>query len=72
MRSAKKPNGDSMYECVISYVDDLVIQGVDPTTFMDALGKRFTLKPGSIKEPDTYLGANVKNIASQTATTQTR
>ncbi|KAI2492420.1 Reverse transcriptase (RNA-dependent DNA polymerase) [Fragilaria crotonensis] len=29
---------------------------------MDALGKRFTLKPGSIKEPDTYLGANVKKF----------
>jgi hypothetical protein len=60
LRSAKKPNGDSIYEYVISYVDDLVIQGVDPKNFMDALGKRFALKPRSIKEPDTYLGANVK------------
>jgi hypothetical protein len=60
LRSAKKPTGDRIYEYVISYVDDLVFQGVDPKTFMDALGKRFTLKPGSIKEPDTYLGANVK------------
>ncbi len=59
-RSAKKPTGDSIYEYVISYVDNLVIQGVDPKNFMDALGKSFTLKPGSIKEPDTYLGANVK------------
>ncbi|KAI2506530.1 Reverse transcriptase (RNA-dependent DNA polymerase) [Fragilaria crotonensis] len=62
MRSAKKSNGDHIYEYVISYVDDLVFQGIDPNVFMDALGKRFTLKPGSIKEPDTYLGANVKKF----------
>ncbi len=60
LRSAKKPTRDSIYEYVISYVDDLVIQGVDLKNFMDALGKRFTLKPGSIKESDTYLGANVE------------
>ena len=29
---------------------------------MDSLGKRFTLKAGSVKEPDTYLGANVKKF----------
>ena len=62
LRSAKKPNGDHIYEYVISYVDDLVFQGINPKVFMDALGKRFTLKPGSIKEPDTYLGANVKKF----------
>jgi hypothetical protein len=60
LRRAKKPTGDSIYESVISCVDDLVFQGVDPKNFMDALGKRFTLKPGSIKEADTYLGANIR------------
>jgi hypothetical protein len=50
MRSAKKANGDH-------------INGIDPSSFMDALGRRFTLKSGSIKEPaDSYLGANVKKI----------
>ena len=29
---------------------------------MDQLGKRFTLKPGSIKEPDTYLGVDIKKF----------
>ncbi len=63
LRSAKKPNGDHIFEYVISYVDDLVFQGINPKVFIDALGKRFTLKPGSIKEePDTYLGANVKKF----------
>ena len=62
MRGAVKSNGDAVYEYVISYVDDLVFQGVDPKAFMDSLGQRFTLKPGSIKEPDTYLGVDVKKF----------
>jgi hypothetical protein len=62
MRAALKSNGDKIYEYVISYVDDLVFQGVDPKGFMDALGQRFTLKAGSIKERDTYLGVDVKKF----------
>ena len=60
VKSGVKANGDPVYEYVISYVDDLVFQGVDPKAFMDSLGQRFTLKPGSIKEPSTYLGVDVK------------
>jgi hypothetical protein len=62
MKAAVKPNGDKIYEYVISYVDDLIFQGLDPKGFMDALGQRFTLKPGSIKEPDTYLGVDIKKF----------
>ncbi|KAI2502112.1 Reverse transcriptase (RNA-dependent DNA polymerase) [Fragilaria crotonensis] len=62
MKAAVKPNGDKVYEYVISYVDDLIFQGIDPEGFMDALGQRFTLKPGSIKEPDTYLGVDIKKF----------
>ncbi len=31
----------------------------NPSDFMDELRKRFTLKRGSLKEPDLYLGAEV-------------
>ncbi|KAI2504205.1 Reverse transcriptase (RNA-dependent DNA polymerase) [Fragilaria crotonensis] len=62
MRSALKPDGDKVYEYVISYVDDLIFQGINPKEFMGSLGQRFTLKPGSIKEPDTYLGVDVKKF----------
>ena len=62
MRAAVKPNGDRIYEYVISYVDDLIFQGLSPKEFMEELGKRFTLKPGSIKEPDTYLGVDIKKF----------
>ena len=62
MRAGVKPNGDKIYEYVISYVDDIVFQGVDPKGFMDALGQRFTLKPDSIREPETYLGVDIKKF----------
>jgi hypothetical protein len=63
MRGALNPNGDAVYEYVIScYVDNLVFQGVDPEAFMDLLGQQFTLKPRSITEPDTYVGVDVKRF----------
>ncbi len=43
-------------------MDDLIFQGIHPIGFMDTLGQRFTLKPGSIKEPDSYLGVDVKKF----------
>ena len=60
MKAAVKPNGDKVYEYVISYVDDLIFHGRDPKGFMNALGQRFTMKPGSIKEPDSHLEVDVK------------
>jgi hypothetical protein len=62
MKAAVKLNGDKVYEYAISYVDDLIFQGIDPKGFMDVLGQHFTLKPGSIKEPDTYLGVDIKKF----------
>ena len=62
MRAAVKPSGDKIYECVISYVDDIVFQGTDPKGFMDALGQRFALKPGRRKEPETYIGVDIKKF----------
>jgi hypothetical protein len=67
MRPAVKSNGDKIYEYVISYVDDLIFQGLDPKGFMDTLGMRFTLKPGSIKEPETYLGVDIKKFRIHTS-----
>jgi hypothetical protein len=67
LRPAVKSNGDKIYEYVISYVDDLIFQGINPKEFMDKLGSRFTLKPGSIKEPDTYLGVDIKKFRIHTS-----
>jgi hypothetical protein len=41
------------------YTDDILVVDHDPKTVMDYLASRYTLKPGSMKEPDTYLGAQV-------------
>ncbi len=62
MKEAVKPNRDKVYEYVISYVDDHIFQGIDPKGFMNALRQRFTLKPGNIKEPDSFLGVDVKKF----------
>jgi hypothetical protein len=34
---------------------------------MDQLGTRFTLKPGSVKEPNTYLGIDIKKFKIHTS-----
>ena len=41
-------------------MDDVAVAMENPKEFMDELGRRFTLKDRSVKEPDMYLGADVK------------
>jgi Reverse transcriptase (RNA-dependent DNA polymerase) len=60
MNPASKPDGTEYYQYVICYMDDVAAAMENPKEFMDAPGRRFTLKDGSAKEPDMYLGADVK------------
>lgn len=60
LRPAVKPDGTKIYEYVLCYVDDLIFQGIDPKKFMDYLRQSYTLKDGSVKVPDTYLGADIE------------
>ena len=60
MRPDTKTDGTEYYNYVICYVDDVAVTMEDPKEFMDALSKRFTLKVGSVQEPELYLGADVK------------
>ena len=55
-----KPDGTKIYEYVLCYVDDCCFQGLEPNKFMDHLQVYYTLKEGSVKTPETYLGADVK------------
>ena len=55
-----KADGTTYFRYVICYVDDVAVAMVNPQEFMDELSKRFTLKGGSVKEPDLYLGADVR------------
>ena len=65
MRPNKKPNGDEYWEYVLVYVDDILCVSHDPQSIMDYLASKYTLKPGSVKEPDTYLGATIKKFYIQ-------
>ena len=60
MKPASKLDGTEYYQYVICYVDDVAVAMENPKEFMDELGRRFTLKDRSVKEPDMYLGADVK------------
>ena len=60
MRPNVKPNGDKYWEYVLCYVDDVLVISHDPKNVMQHLESKYTLKEGSVKEPDTYLGAEVK------------
>jgi hypothetical protein len=55
-----KTDGTEYYRYVICYVDDVAAMMEDPKEFLDALSRCFTLKEGSVQEPELYLGANVK------------
>lgn len=60
MRPAQKTDGSKFYEYVLCYVDDIVYQGLEADKFMDYLNTVYTLKPGSVKVPETYLGADIR------------
>ena len=60
MKPTSKPDGTEYYQYVICCVDDVAVDMENPKEFMDELGRRFTLKDGSVKEPDMYVGADVK------------
>ncbi|KAI2501495.1 Reverse transcriptase (RNA-dependent DNA polymerase) [Fragilaria crotonensis] len=59
MKPDCKTDGTEYYHYVICYVDDVAVTMEEPERFMDELGRRFTLKEGSVQEPTLYLGADV-------------
>jgi hypothetical protein len=60
MRASVKADGTKFYEYVLCYVDDVLCSSTHPKGIMDSLSHTFTLKEGTVKEPDLYLGADVK------------
>ena len=66
LRPAIKDNGDKYYEYVLCYVDDILCASERPQKIMDYLSEQYTLKNGSVKEPDVYLGADVKKFTVDT------
>jgi hypothetical protein len=62
MRSKSKPDGFRYWSYIMVYTDDLLVVDHEPKSIMDYLATRYTLKPGSVKEPETYLGAQVSKF----------
>lgn len=60
MRSAVKPDGSKYYEYVLVYVDDILAISLQPRRIMDYLEQHYQLKAGSVGQPTTYLGADIK------------
>ena len=59
MRKATKPDGFEYWEYILCYVDDVLAISHKPQELLDAVSENFTLKAGSVKEPDLYLGADI-------------
>lgn len=56
---AVHPNGMKIYEYILLYVDDVLAICVDPKAVLGKIDYYFQLKPGSILEPNIYLGAKI-------------
>jgi hypothetical protein len=60
MNPANKPVGTPYYEYVLIYVDDILAISHVPDAIMESLIKYYTLKAGSVKIPDEYLGTQIR------------
>ena len=64
LRPAVKLDGTKYYKYLLAYVYDLCGMSMNTKNMLDAIGKMFTLKKESVKEPDLYLGADVEKLYS--------
>jgi hypothetical protein len=62
IRPAVKPNRFEYYEMLLVYVDDILVVAFDPKLTMDAIGKLYRLKEGSVGSAERSLGANIKRV----------
>jgi hypothetical protein len=60
MKPGTKKDRFNYWSYVLCYVDDILVIDKNPKERMEYLQSHYTLKEGSVKEPDTYLGAQVK------------
>lgn len=58
-KPAVKKNGEKYYEYIFVYVDDLMAVSENPRAILNKLGSHYLLKPDSIAEPTTFLGATI-------------
>lgn len=59
MRKATKSDGSEYWEYILCYVNDVLRISCKPKELFNGIAENFTLKAGSVKEPDLYLGAGI-------------
>jgi hypothetical protein len=50
------------------YADDVLVVSRDSQDVMNEMGKRYNLKPGSVREPTEYLGTTIGKYIIATET----
>ena len=55
-------DGMSYYAYVLLYMDDVLVALHNATDVLFRLDKYFKMKPGSIGDPDVYLGTTIKQM----------
>ena len=60
MKPKTKPNSEKYWKYVLVYVDDILVMSHQPKVVMDYLASKYTIKEGSVKEPEAYLGAKIR------------
>ena len=60
LRAATKMDGESYYEYVLMYVDDILAISCDPRSILEEIQSTFKFKDGKIEEPEYYLGAKLQ------------
>ena len=61
-KASTDASGFQYYSYILVYVDDLLIIDKQPAKFMEMIQQKFTVKPSSIEEPKSYLGADIKKV----------
>jgi hypothetical protein len=65
IRPQTRPNGTKYYEMVLVYVDDILHLSHQPKVVMEAIGKVYRIKEGSLGPPTRYLGADISKYQMQ-------
>ena len=62
MHAKTKPDGFQYWSYILIYSDNILVIDHEPKNVMDYLTSHYTLKPGSVKEPNQYLGSQVSKF----------
>jgi hypothetical protein len=62
MKAKTKPDGSQYWSYLLVYTDDLLVFDHEPQIVMDFMASCYTMKAGSVKKPDSYLGTQVSKF----------